>query len=363
MAVAVRSYTGNVENTTSGTPTTTITVTKPTGTADGDLLVAITGGDPDTLSANLTAPSGWTLQGTSPTGGAGTAGYTKFWTHTAASEPSTWTFGADVNSDCHCTVLAITGANNSSPIDGTPAWTSNTGTLNTSHTFPSITTVQSASLRVGATNAIFGNPATTTTWTAPSGWTTDAPSPDASSYTHLGVFHHLLTASGSTGTAVATSQRTTLSPGEMLLSFAIAPNTGLQLSGSITAAGTLTKKTSKIFAGSITPAGTLAKVRVVVKVFTAAITPVGTFAKLTNKKLSGSVTPVGTFAKLMTKKLSGSITPAATMIRRVVKHLSGVITPVGTESLMDVGRVFGKPGIVVLSVVKAGWVRARVRRD
>jgi len=361
MAVAVRSSTQNVR----ANGVSSVSVTKPTGTADGDLLVAIMGSDPDAVSTALTAPVGWTLQATSPAGGGSTAGYMKFWTKTAASEGASWTFGTAATSDCHITVLAITGANLTSPIDGTPAFTSNTGTLNTSHIFPSITTIQTNSLRIGATNMVDTAGTTgTTTWTAPSGWTSDSPSPTASSYAQLGVFHKLLSASGSTGTATATSGTSTFSPGEMLLSFAVAANNGLNLSGSIAATGTALKTVTKNpFTASITPAGALAKVRVVVRVFTASITSTGTLVKRASKNLAGSSTPAGLLTKRGGKVFSGSITPAATLKRRFSKKLTGSITAVSNLTAIDAGRAFGRPGLVVVNIVKAGWVRARVRRN
>lgn len=359
MALAVRSSTQNVD----ANGVSSKSVTKPTGTADGDLLVAIMGSDPDTVSASsLDAPAGWTLRSTSPTGGAATAGWMKFWTKTAASEPSSWTFTTSSLSDCHITVLAITGANNSSPIDGTPAWTSNTGTLNTSHVFPSITTSQTNSLRIGATNTTVNT--ATTTWSAPGTWTSDSPSPTASAYNQLGVFHKLLTASGSTGTATATSGTATQAPGEMLLSFAIAANNGLNLTGSITATGTLSKSVTKNpFTGSITATGALTKVRVVVRLFTGSITATGVLAKRASKALAGSITPTGTFVKRASKVFTGSITATATLKRRMSKVFTGSITATSTLAASDAGRAFGKPGLVVVNIVKAGWVRARVRRD
>jgi hypothetical protein len=361
MAVAVRSSTQNVR----ANGVSSISVTKPTGTADGDLLVAIMGSDPDALSTALTAPAGWTLQGTSPAGGNNTAGFMKFWTHTAASEPSSWTFGTANTSDCHVTVLAITGANNASPIDGSPAWVSDVSSLNTSHVIPTITVSQTNSLRIGATNMIDTSGTTgTTTWTAPAGWTSDSPSPTAASYAQLGVFHKLLTSSGSTGTATATSGTATFPPGEMLLSFAVAANNGVIASGSITPAGTLSKQVRRsAFTGVVTPAGTLSRVRGVARVFSGAITAVGTLKKQSGKVFSGVITPAGTLGKRVPKVFSGVITPAATLKRAFVKKMSGSITAHGSLNLMNAGRVFGRPGLAVITIVKAGWTRARVRRD
>jgi hypothetical protein len=136
----------------------------------------------------------------------------------------------------------------------------------------------------------------------------------------------------------------------------------ISVGGSITATGTLTKKVPKLFTGSITPTGALTKMRVVVRLFTGSITATGTFIKVPRKAFAGSITTTGLLVKVPHKAFSGSITAAGTLKRRTNKIFSGTITAVGSLTLTSLGRVFGAPGIVVVTIRKAGELRARFRR-
>jgi hypothetical protein len=136
----------------------------------------------------------------------------------------------------------------------------------------------------------------------------------------------------------------------------------IAVAGSITASGALIKVIPKTFAGSVTASGALLIKRVVVRAFAGSIAPTGALIKVPVKTLAGSLTPVGTFAKTGQKVLGGSIAPIGTFTKFSRKKFAGSITPVGNVVMNFIGRVFGVPGIVVVSVRKAGELRARFRR-
>jgi hypothetical protein len=132
--------------------------------------------------------------------------------------------------------------------------------------------------------------------------------------------------------------------------------------GSVTPTGALNKKTFKTFTGSSTPTGVLTKVRVVIRTFTGAVTPTGALAKKTIKSFAGSSTPTGILAKRPNKKFTGTVTPTGTLAKKVYKKFVGAVTPVGTLLTQTFGRIFGRPGIVVVTHRVVGTVRARIRR-
>lgn len=136
----------------------------------------------------------------------------------------------------------------------------------------------------------------------------------------------------------------------------------IAVGGTLTPGGSLIKQVPKFFAGSITPAGTALLRRLVVRMFNGSITPAGAFAKRPSKVLAGEVAASGTFSKVPRKVLTGSITPTAALFRRVSKRLGGAITTIGNLTAVNAGRAFGVPGIVVMTIKKAGAVRARIRK-
>lgn len=136
----------------------------------------------------------------------------------------------------------------------------------------------------------------------------------------------------------------------------------IAVGGTLTPGGTLMKQVPKFFTGSITPAGATLVRRIVVRIFTGSITATGAFAKRGNKLLAGAISTTGAFVKVPRKFLSGTITPAATLMRRVGKRFSGSITAAGSVLAVNAGRAFGVPGIVVMTIKKAGAVRARIRK-
>lgn len=102
-----------------------IIVNKPTGTTEGDLLVAIMGTDGD--GETLGTPGGWTAI----TGNIGINHTSRSWYKIAgASEPSSYTFTVSSSESIVCGILRISGHDPSNPIDlsGTATGSSNAPT-------------------------------------------------------------------------------------------------------------------------------------------------------------------------------------------------------------------------------------------
>lgn len=106
MTVALRSD----SEAANGTASTSVVVTKPAGTADGDLLLAIIS---ETGTGSITAPAGWTLLGSQA---ASTTVTSAAYYKVASSEGAswTWTLGASVRNTYW--VGAFTGIDTSSPV-------------------------------------------------------------------------------------------------------------------------------------------------------------------------------------------------------------------------------------------------------
>lgn len=189
-----------------------VVVTKPSGTADGDLLVAIAWAD-DTLT-NPTAPAGWTQQGTtqSLTG----VGVGKVYRKTASSEGSsyTWTGGGYTSV---VIMFAITGHDTTTPFDIDPSW-AGSATTSATHTANAVSPAGSDSLLI-CSFALRNNNNGTNAFSTPTGMTEYADLGDTSNpYYAASADAQALTASGSTGTRVSTS---TITERWLAVSFAI----------------------------------------------------------------------------------------------------------------------------------------------
>lgn len=101
------------------------------------------------------------------------------------------------------------------------------------------------------------------------------------------------------------------------------------VSGGVTPAGALTKRTGKALAGSNTPAGALVKRSS--KVLSGGVTPSGSLLKRIAKALSGGLTPSGTLSglKVIYVFLAGVVAPSGVLTKRTGKVLAGVVTPQG----------------------------------
>jgi|SRR6185503_1121039 len=89
----------------------TITVTKPTGTANGNTMVAVSSCDNAGLYAALTAPTGWALLGGLDSGSGKSP--IKIWTKVAASEGTSYAFGCTNGEDGVTIITTLTGVTTS----------------------------------------------------------------------------------------------------------------------------------------------------------------------------------------------------------------------------------------------------------
>jgi hypothetical protein len=204
--------------------------------------------------------------------------------------------------------------------------------------------------------AIFGNRVRARTWLESLSEPTSVWQIDFTDSTHTTGFIGVTTVCGSAGARDLVidnfNATDTITPSQATL----------LATGSITASGSLGRSAFKRFAGSITAAGTLIRLKVVARVFTGSITAAGTMRKAFIRTFSGSITAAGSVRRSALKRFAGSVTPAATIRRQAAKRLSGSITPAGSGTPTFIGRIFGRPGIVVISLIQRAEVRIRHRK-
>lgn len=151
-------------------------ITKPTGTVDGDVLVAFSVCDPDGTAATLTAPAGWTQTGGD--GSSGTSIRGRIWSRAASGEGASYTFGASGSTDCAVKIVNFTGVDTTTPILVAASWAYSSGS-NASVVAPSVSPGSAGTLvcLFGSQNAgTFSQPAgmTEIADSAPAGWAASA---------------------------------------------------------------------------------------------------------------------------------------------------------------------------------------------
>lgn len=99
----------SVASVSSGNGTSNYNVTKPTGTADGDLLIGIVASDWNTLVNNNFTTGSWTALTTSDYDGGLNQMHVAISRRIAASEPADYTVGIGGGADSVAAVLRITG--------------------------------------------------------------------------------------------------------------------------------------------------------------------------------------------------------------------------------------------------------------
>ena len=184
---------------------TSMTISKPVGTADGDLLVAAI--NLASLAA-ITAPAGW-IQ-INDTTHSTNAGHVVTYYKIASSEPASWTW-TFASSLCDGWVGAYTGINTSEPFDVS----SNANNLNGVATIiaPSVTTTYSNDLLIG----VFAGGGTRT-GTPP---TTMTERYDSAGGPFLEIADEIVVSAGATGTRTATPSAT-INGGAQLIAFSAA---------------------------------------------------------------------------------------------------------------------------------------------
>lgn len=241
MAIAVRSST-----TATNAGGTSLVINKPTGTALNDVLLAVCWVDSDGSAtiASIAAPAGFSQAGSNLTSTATSPCGKVFYKIATGSEPTTYTFTTLTAASTSLSLIAISGADTSTPIGVNP--TLGTGSAATAQIAPSISGVAGDMLLCSYSC----EKATAITYTAPSGMTetTDA----ASSYVASCVDYLVLTSTAATGTKTATASAV---PDTAYRSFSMMINSG-DASVPVTDAGSGTDAIQVDRSSTLTDTGT-----------------------------------------------------------------------------------------------------------
>lgn len=194
-----------------------MSVTKPAGTAAGDLLAAVHMTDVFGNTAGMTGATGFTQEGVTYSGAGSCFG--KVWQKQAdGSEGASFSFG---NPDTSVVMmLAITGFNTFTPFDVTATW-SDGGANQTAQVAPSISPSAGGCLLVCAWASTVGTGTPAPSYTPPGGMTEQADSGWAG-FAFGALATEVLGAGGSTGSRTATCAINS-SNNYTSLSLAIAP--------------------------------------------------------------------------------------------------------------------------------------------
>jgi hypothetical protein len=132
-----------------------VVVNKPTGTVNGDLMLAVFLHATGTTDVNLSAPAGWTMIGTAGINGDLNG---KAWYKVAASEGASYTFTSSPSNVCAIMIASYSGVNTSSPINTSaqnyPAATSATCSISVTTTLTNCMLVMFALADTGATETL-----------------------------------------------------------------------------------------------------------------------------------------------------------------------------------------------------------------
>ena len=177
---------------------TTLTITKPSGTATNDVLVASIAVTPST--ATITPPSGWTLVRRMDNAGPTSNSLAVYYKAAAGSEPASYAWGLVGSSFTVGGIQGFAGIDTASPVDLENGQSTPSGTT---HAAPSITTTVANAMLV-ASHAF----ASSQSWTPPSGMTESFDQRSgANNATGLSIegSRVLLAAAGASGTKTATA--------------------------------------------------------------------------------------------------------------------------------------------------------------
>ena len=217
MVMALCTITGSAQSVVKSSVTAnaasgSVAVNKPTGTVEGDLLVACLTFNTGS-SATLTVPTGWTL--IARTNQTTTVGLATYYRVAGASEAASYTWGS--SSRWTIGIIRISGANTTTPIQVSAA--NSSGTASTSVGAPAVTTTAANSLVL----AFYTNN-NISTYTAATGTFEqyDAPYSATSPSNMLATF--IKDVAGSTGTLTATSSNSAAWAAQQV---AINPSTNL----------------------------------------------------------------------------------------------------------------------------------------
>lgn len=342
--MAVPTYRASTAYTDWGGSTSAI-VNKPTGTVEGDLMVAVyvsaTGAFYGTV-ADLTPPSGWTTVSELLISNAPIVGL--YYKIAGASEPSTYTWSVNDGGDrCLGIATVTTGTFDAT----TPVGTTNgvdwsrlfQPSSSTSVTAPTITPAVDECLGIafyGATSGGF-------TWTTPSGYTERFDGTNGGP--SMSIHTKALTTSATGSVTATASSAVGTNEGAGVL-FAVRPVAGggpatVTRTGSLSGTGTLaaTRLLARLRTGSAAGTGTLAGTRLIKRLRTASLAGTASLAstRLIKQLRTGSVTGTGTLTgvginasgtKARTGSLAGTGTLTGSGTRIVAK--TGSLTGTGT---------------------------------
>ena len=180
--------------------TSTLTISKPAGTATADVMIASISVTPSTVT--ITPPVGWTLVRQVTQGSATSSKLATYYRVAGVGEPASffWTFSGGSHSGVVGGIMSFSGVDNVTPID---AEAGNATASATTHTAPSITTTLDNGMLV-TTHELTSS----RTWTPPGGMTeaVDVASltPSNASGIALEMNHEARATAGATGTRTAT---------------------------------------------------------------------------------------------------------------------------------------------------------------
>lgn len=172
-----------------------VTITKPAGVADGDLLTAVCFADPD--GAAVTAPAGWTQIGS--TYSPASIGFGSAYRKVASGEGTSYVFTGSGASTNQVMMMASFGHDTTTPYDVVPTW--NSGAASLSHVAPSISPAGSDSFLVCAFYVLVQGSGGAYT---PPASMTERVDAAAGSWIATCLDTQTLSASGATGTRTAT---------------------------------------------------------------------------------------------------------------------------------------------------------------
>ena len=121
---------------------------------------------------------------------------------------------------------------------------------------------------------------------------------------------------------------------------------------------------SRLAAGSLTPAGVLVSLQRLKRVLDGSLRPTGALGavRTTITTLTASLRVTGTQVKMANARNKGTVTTRSAIARAAKKSLGATFAVAGSTLPVSLGRVFGRSGIVAMTVRAAGELRLRIRR-
>lgn len=317
----------------------TVTFSNPAGTFN--LLLALLYNE--TELAYFTKPNAdWTEHADAEVTGNRAVHLQAFSRKWESGDPTSHAFAFSTSDYREGIMLAISGAASVSFIHDNQA---NSGSGSSDITIPGVTITASEPLQIAFAADWQWDPKST-----PSGWTLQG------SYGNTSYIFYRADTNTSTATITIANDN-----GWGALRIVIIPEQGstLEISGSITPSGALTKQTSVFPVGSLTPGGALSAIKSFVQSVVGTITPSGSSGNQISTAVAGSVSPSGDSVKETAVTKTGSVAPSGTSSSTAsfLRTLVGTITPSGTlqsikSSLLSVDGSVTLTGLLTQQIGK-----------